>query len=195
MELEINEIVIILGNVINEINNIEETKLKQSDIVVELQGTLRTAIEKINELSLNNKDITEQLSALKTGITNQFFNIFNDLSSAYYPDSIKKYELFLSNSLSLLAEIKRLDYLSLINDKNVILVGGNGVGKSSFASYLKDSMSINIVVVPAQKFLFYDKMINLLHLTHKEVINDIQKDNFIKRGRFQYSCVLQEESA
>lgn len=88
---------------------------------------------------------------------------------------------------SLLNETKRIDYLSLIQEKNVRLVGGNGVGKSSFASYLKESMSINIVVIPAQKFLFYDKMINSLHLTERDLINNLQKENFIGRGRFHNS--------
>jgi ABC-type cobalamin/Fe3+-siderophores transport system ATPase subunit len=83
-----------------------------------------------------------------------------------------------------MSELKRFQYLSIVEDKNVILVGGNGVGKSSFASFLKDSLSNNIVVIPAQKFLYYDISISSLHLTDTRQVNNIQQSNFIGRGKF-----------
>lgn len=53
-------------------------------------------------------------------------------------------------------EFKRLDLLQFIqdSDKNAVLLGANGSGKSSLASFLKNSNLENLFVIPAQKYLF-----------------------------------------
>jgi ABC-type cobalamin/Fe3+-siderophores transport system ATPase subunit len=116
-------------------------------------------------------------------IQNNYYRLEN-IKTNYYENSISKY-MDLSNLINeTMSELKRFQYLSIVEDKNVILVGGNGVGKSSFASFLKDSLSNNIVVIPAQKFLYYDISISSLHLTDTRQVNNIQQSNFIGRGKF-----------
>lgn len=53
-------------------------------------------------------------------------------------------------------DFKRLDLLEIIRDtnKNIILLGANGSGKSSLANFLKNSGDQRIIVAPAQKYLF-----------------------------------------
>lgn len=53
-------------------------------------------------------------------------------------------------------DFKRLDLLEIIRDtdKNIILLGANGSGKSSLANFLKNSGNQKIIVAPAQKYLF-----------------------------------------
>lgn len=78
----------------------------------------------------------------------------DNLSEEEYASSLKS---ILGNFYArVISDFKRLEYLSVINDTNVILVGGNGAGKSSFASYIKQASTSNIVMVAAQKYLFID---------------------------------------
>lgn len=80
-------------------------------------------------------------------------------------------------------ELKRANYLSVVADKNVVLIGGNGVGKSAFAAYLRDTQSEEIVVIPAQKLLLYDGSISNLQKETKDSINNTQKRNLIGEGK------------
>lgn len=112
----------------------------------------------------------------------------NNLDSQYTAEVSKveiyqKYLGILANLTRLKNELKRINYLSVIGDKNVVIVGGNGVGKSAFAAYLRETQSEEIVVIPAQKLLYYDgKVYNLLMET-KSSINDTQKRNLIGEGK------------
>lgn len=88
---------------------------------------------------------------------------------------------------SLETELNRIRYLSILGDKNIVLIGANGAGKSSFASYLKDSVSETIVVIPAQKFLFYDRTVENLVYTDKNTLSAVQNNNLINKQRFDYN--------
>lgn len=56
--------------------------------------------------------------------------------------------------VSELSRIPLLTRLVIYDEQSVVLVGSNGSGKSSLADYLKHSSSKNIIVIPAQKFLY-----------------------------------------
>ena len=68
-------------------------------------------------------------------------------------DPDRLYELSLGK---LNDDFKRLELLEIIKDteKNIILLGANGSGKSSLANFLKNSGNQRIIVAPAQKYLF-----------------------------------------
>lgn len=52
--------------------------------------------------------------------------------------------------------IKIFDSIKDINS-NIVLIGANGSGKSTFARSLKSTLSDNFTIIPAQHLLFYDK--------------------------------------
>lgn len=104
----------------------------------------------------------------------------NKINSVYFKgplieeEDIKDLEEILGN---LLDEIERLKYLRIFNESNTIIVGGNGSGKSSLASYFKESDADGIVVIPAQKILFYMENPKVSSANEKD-IREIQKKNF-----------------
>ncbi|MBS1008088.1 DUF4435 domain-containing protein [Leuconostoc suionicum] len=86
--------------------------------------------------------------------------------------------------MQLQSDIERLEYLKIIQDKNVVIVGGNGVGKSSFASYLKDALTDNIIMIPAQKYLYTDFSDSSEFITASQSdINTIQKEDMARKAK------------
>jgi polynucleotide 5'-kinase involved in rRNA processing len=145
-----------LNNLKNEIESIEDAQLINHLVEVNSLTNISKITASFNELLQIESFSNEQSEMLiQNLIQNNYYRLEN-IKTNYYENSISKY-MDLSNLINeTMSELKRFQYLSIVEDKNVILVGGNGVGKSSFASFLKDSLSNNIVVIPAQKFLYYD---------------------------------------
>lgn len=79
---------------------------------------------------------------------------------------------------SLLSDIEKISFLSSVSDVNntVIIVGQNGSGKSTYVNSLAGSGLPNLTVIPAQKFLYFDKG------AYERQSYDIQKyqKNFLK---------------
>lgn len=173
-----------LNNLKNEIESIEDAQLINHLVEVNSLTNISKITASFNELLQIESFSNEQSEMLiQNLIQNNYYRLEN-IKTNYYENSISKY-MDLTNLINeTMSELKRFQYLSIVEDKNVILVGGNGVGKSSFASFLKDSLSNNIVVIPAQKFLYYDISISSLHLTDTRQVNNIQQSNFIGRGKF-----------
>ncbi|MGF2056684.1 DUF4435 domain-containing protein [Enterococcus innesii] len=180
----VNKIILSLKNVSTEISGITDEVLKENIDTKKLEMIILSIIEKLEKSNISVESSNVQLSTLIDEITNNFYIQVISYETNYYSDLLEKYNFIQNIINSLLTDLNRIDYLSLIREKNVVLVGGNGAGKSSFASFLKDSMSNNIVVIPAQKFLFYNRQINSLHLTDKEKMRNIQQTNFIGKGKF-----------
>lgn len=151
-----------------EISQITDDDLKKEDSIIKLPFDITEAIVGFEQINISLKNYSAQLLVLVQEISTNYYNQIDRNLNGFHPNLLQKYNSIYVIVKTLLNEIKRINYLLLIRDNNVILVGGNGSGKSSFASYLKESLSNNIVVVPAQKFLFYNKMIGHLHLTTKK---------------------------
>lgn len=81
-------------------------------------------------------------------------------------------------------EKDRIRYLKILGKKNLVLLGANGSGKSSFSAYMKNSLSDNIVVIPAQKILYYNKKDTNIPFMNREKILGIQKMNYNEKGIF-----------
>ncbi|MBZ1515501.1 AAA family ATPase, partial [Leuconostoc mesenteroides] len=104
------------------------------------------------------------------------------MSSEEYIQSV---ESSINNYLiQLQSDIARLEYLKIIQDRNVVIVGGNGVGKSSFASYLKDALTDNIIMIPAQKYLYTDfNDAYNFYTAGQSDINIIQKEDMARNAK------------
>ena len=148
-------------------------------------------IENINFKNLNTKynEVIESLTRINNektsyrekNIVEQYIEKnSNKINSVYIKgplieeEDIKDLEKILG---SLLDEIERLKYLRIFNESNTIIVGGNGSGKSSLASYFKESDADGIIVIPAQKILFYIENPEVSSANEKD-IRKIQKNNF-----------------
>ena len=133
----------------------------------EVTKRLVTILEKND--NIREKNILEQV--IKTNLDN-----INKLMYKYPLDSndIVKFKEILMN---ILEEIKRLKYLSIFNETNTVIVGANGSGKSSLASYFKKSDADEIIVIPAQKILFFLQNKDI-SFSDEENIRKIQKKNF-----------------
>lgn len=83
------------------------------------------------------------------------FTFLNQEENFYDPyfENIKN-NIF--NLIKLLKNIKELLKFLTVPEKSIILIGGNGSGKSSLADYLKDNFLGNIVIFPASKNLFFN---------------------------------------
>ena len=127
----------------NEENTIKTYEFKNSSILLEI----KKKIEKEKELleSITSKDLDK--SMLRLAFLNQDQNFYDP-----YFENIKN-NIF--NLIKLLKNIKELLKFLTVADKSIILIGGNGSGKSSLADYLKDNILGNIVIFPAYKNLFF----------------------------------------
>lgn len=68
-------------------------------------------------------------------------------------------------------------------DKNIVLIGGNGKGKSSLANFLKGNELDLISVIPSQKTLYFSTNdLNVL-LTEKQEIRNLLLENSIKNSK------------
>lgn len=183
-ENTINQLIDLMKKLHEEISQITDDDLRKENSVIELPADISEAIVGFEQINISLSTYSVQLLVLVKEISTNYHNQIDRNLNGFRPNLLQKYNSIYVIVKTLLNEIKRINYLLLIRDNNVILVGGNGSGKSSFASYLKESLSNNIVVIPAQKFLFFNKMIDKLHLTTKAQVNDIQKENLIRRGKF-----------
>ncbi|MCZ2490706.1 DUF4435 domain-containing protein [Dellaglioa carnosa] len=181
---KISEIITNLNSFSTEIVEINDEKIKENEVIQELPALMERTIKVISEDKIVDENNTKQLNTLINEITDRYNTQFLSIQNEYYSDGLQKYMNIQDTATNLLIEFKRINYLLMIREKNAVLVGGNGAGKSSFASYLKESMSQNIVVIPAQKFLFYKKDIQALYLTDKSTMRNIQNTNFIGKGKF-----------
>lgn len=127
----------------NEENTIKTYEFKNSSILLEI----KKKIEKEKELleSITSKDLDKSISA---------FAFLNQKENFYDP-YFKNIKNNIFNLIKLLKNIKELLKILTIPQKSIILIGGNGSGKSSLADYLKDNILGNIVIFPAYKNLFF----------------------------------------
>lgn len=179
---------------INELEkNIEQTLgFYSSNRDIKLDKFINDFKSALNKLSVL-ADLSEDNSQLDTSIETTL-GIFDNqkykltvskditMSSEEYIQSV---ESSINNYLiQLQSDIERLEYLKIIQDSNVVIVGGNGVGKSSFASYLKDALTDNIIMIPAQKYLYTDfnEAYNF-YTAGQSDINIIQKEDMARNAR------------
>lgn len=81
-------------------------------------------------------------------------------------------------------EVSRTEYLKILGKHNLVIVGSNGSGKSAFSSYIKKSLSNSVLVIPAQKFLYYNKSDREMPLIDRQKFLTIQQQNYNEKRIF-----------
>lgn len=133
---------------INVINEQYRQALNEITMILDVYNcsTPISALDKLIEQTKENFDII---------INNCKDNISNNIEIRDYDNYYYQYKAIFDNLKYYLEKLISIRYLCRIGNLNTVIVGKNGSGKSSFASFFKNSFSDNIVVIPAQKYLVY----------------------------------------
>ncbi|WP_219334580.1 AAA family ATPase, partial [Oenococcus oeni] len=135
---------------------------KAKEVLAELKDETIGHIFSLEEDDFRNSNIVSSVDRLKNELTNIRF-AKDDVDNNDLLNRLKK----LLNDLEI---IKYLFDFSQ-NNRNIVICGPNGSGKSTFASFLKNSYLNNLIVLPAQKFLYY---VDIQHNQNKK-ISDFHK--------------------
>lgn len=158
---------------INVINEQYRQALNEISMILDVYNcsTPMAALDKLIEQTKENFDII---------INNCEDNISNNIAARDYDDYYYQYKAIFDNLESYLKKLISIRYLCRIGNINTVIVGKNGSGKSSFASFFKNSFSDNIVVIPAQKYLVYKPLHDHKSLTMNcEGLSVIQGRDYI----------------
>ncbi|MHA5099206.1 AAA family ATPase [Oenococcus oeni] len=112
----------------------------------ELKGDRINYIFSLAHDDFQNSNIVSSVERLKDEISNVSFS----------KESMDK-DVLLNQISTISADLKIIKYLFDFSQfhRNIVICGSNGSGKSTFASFLKTSYLSNLIVLPAQKFLYY----------------------------------------
>lgn len=164
---------------------IREQNIVQKDILIEEYTTIKNNAKKIEEMLINMKkqgmNIPEQLDQTYGIILHDFImddplRIMHIEDVKYLRTQIKPWSQRLKSIRKSLDKIPLLNELTKDNQLNII-VGANGSGKSSLVDYLKDSMLINLSVIPAYRNLFFNSNnynAEMLKSTSAHIMSNLQ---------------------
>lgn len=99
----------------------------------------------------------------------------NSFQVTYFPNS--------SESLNhKIHSLHQLYYLTIIDgDKNAVIIGGNGSGKSSLVSFFKSTLSVNISIIPARKNLFVNTDSSQFYSASKMDVQGVLQSRSVKQ--------------
>ena len=157
----------------NEENTIKFCGLKNSSILLEIKKKIEEEKELLE--SITSKDLDKSISAFA------FLNQEENFHDSYF-ENIKN-KIF--NLIKLLKNIKELLKFLTVPEKSIILIGGNGSGKSSLADYLKNNISEEVLIFPAYKNLLLGDHGDTFY--NSKYIQDIQSSVVAKRNNINYN--------
>ncbi|MGL4864847.1 MAG: DUF4435 domain-containing protein [Cetobacterium sp.] len=186
----------------NKINQIEIT-LKKFDLSNhsyndEKLREIKNNLKGLKIIEENSREDIEKLCEFIKNKSNYIVNFNNFVENTIIMNTLNTREL--ESSLVVLEnEIKEIEFFfdeikSLIllekfskNDKDIILIGTNGSGKSFLANYLKEKHFNNIVVFSAQKYLFFlkDDRYNYIEIDKAKMLND----RFNNKAKFENNSI------
>lgn len=157
----------------NEENTIKFYGFKNSSILLEIKKKIEEEKELLE--SITSKDLDKSISALV------FLNQEENFYDPYFENT--KNNIF--NLIKLLKNIKELLKFLTVPEKSIILIGGNGSGKSSLADYLKNNISEEVLIFPAYKNLLLGDHGDTFY--NSKYIQDIQSSVAAKRNNINYN--------
>lgn len=144
-------------------------------ILKNIDETLHSLYRTIDDLNIYNQHLLTYVYGIT--LSEQYFkdykNTYGDRKSSYVRSSVKR----------LKENLDRIQYLKLLNEDINVLVGANGSGKSSFASYFATNVKENVVVISAQKSLFLDQRIENYAIADDSRLEELNSSNFIEDTR------------
>jgi len=138
------------------INLVESTESDQNDgediaSLIDLCKSLKSKMEKDNNI-LQEQNFSNNFN----GLLSSFYDGISNALSTFSKDELISSIQSVKNIIGNIARIKMLYKLS--SDKsNVVIIGANGSGKSTFINKLNGSGLNNLTVIPAQKLLIFDE--------------------------------------
>ena len=132
-------------------------------------------IEKFNKFELHSREYNLLKNYILSKQNMLSLILYNTVSERWF------FEEYIEIVEGFLAEMKRVEYLKYIGKNNAIIVGGNGAGKSALTSFFKRADSQNIVVIPAQKLLYYKSDLSVIKATKFE-IEKFQDENYNEKS-------------
>ena len=95
-------------------------------------------------------------------IVSNFLNAISNVKTGYSNLTMKAY------GFNILEKIKDID-------NNIVMIGSNGSGKSTFSRFLKQILFKNITVIPSQQLLYYEIPLSMqLNSNHVQKVQDFQ---------------------
>jgi len=124
-------------------------------------------MQEIAEIQINLDDIMHKLNkdfayVESIGFTRVYGTLLYSLLTKISKLKEKRYSLLsdinkeMKHILEEIESVKTLNKISDV-DNTVVLIGANGSGKSSYVNNLKKVSLPNLFVIPAQKYLYFDK--------------------------------------
>lgn len=141
-----------------------------------------------------------------TIISKNYNNILNEFDYPYDTSSLKLNVTNIDTFINILTwknlndDYKRLNLLKIFSgiEEDIILIGGNGKGKTFLANFLKESEFNSISVIGAQKILnFYSNSNNSLRSSQKDIeeslLKNIIKDSKNDLSNFEFFNFLNDQ--
>ncbi|MGE7761009.1 AAA family ATPase [Peribacillus sp. NPDC097895] len=168
------------------------------------------------EISFDTSDFKDEIKKLErkvllykekisTGNQNKSAQYMQALNDIFHQVNSSLASVDLSNLISIMDTIKscnsKFNIIEILDKlaetkNNIVIIGANGSGKSSFVSSLLNSSISNMIVIPAQKSLFYfpDASNNTLYKTSIKDVENYQRKDFISfsKGDMQGYTLRQE---
>lgn len=167
-----------------KINNLRQEKRFQKKNIQQklerIENKLNSRYEETEKMKrkgiYNSSQYKEAFEDLLIQI-NQFvqYEVYKDIEIKVVLQNLEIFDLALD-------KIEILERLA-ITKKNIVIIGANGSGKSSFVSSLKNSLITNMVVIPAQKSLFFYSNASEFYAKSKIDVNEYQNKDFISFSR------------
>lgn len=175
------------------------------------QLSFEEAFNKVIEYLAIQIETLENYSDLRTEIkdtiiSKNYNNILNEFDYPYDTSSLKLNVTNIDTFINILRwknlneDYKRLDLLKQFSgiEKDIVLIGGNGKGKTFLANFLKESEFNFISVIGAQKILnFYSNRNNSLRSSQKDIeeslLKNIIKDSKEDLSNFEFFNFLNDQ--
>lgn len=172
IEQNIHELEKLIRIAIDDLEKDEE-RIGLNSLIIEILKEVKGILNiKLGELDKYNQHLLKYVYAI---------TLPEQYSKDYNITSLENKSSYIKNSINKLKEnLDKIKYLKLLNEDINILVGANGSGKSSFASYFATNVKDNVVVISAQKSLFLDQRVENYAIANNRKLEELNSSNFIE---------------
>lgn len=178
----------IYDSIISKIGKLENI---QEEAQLEISFKTSDFKDEINKLERRILSYKEKISTEKQYNSSQYKqaldSVLNQVNSFMANMDIKNLKLTMDTIKSYNSEFSRIEILEKLAEtkSNIVIIGANGAGKSSFVSSLQKSLISNMIVIPAQKSLFYFPDASNKTLYNKSIkdVESYQRKDFISYSK------------